>query len=102
MAKVKAEYYGGEPEQRRCAMTGRLFDQEKGLQFTLDKEPVSPEIAHKTGYELGEITPPPSVRNVTDLIRWITSEVGIQRTDKNYYTLFGRFHDIYKDTKTFK
>lgn len=102
MAKVKAEFYGGEPEQRRCAMTGRLFDQEKGLQFTLDKESVSPEIAQKTGYELGEIAPPPKVRTVTDLISWITGEVGIKRTDPHYYELFGRYHDQYKDTKTFK
>lgn len=102
MARVKANFYPGEPQQLRCCLTNRLFDLEKGLQFTQDGQPVSPEIAEKTGYELGEFAPPASVRNVTDLIQWITAEVGLKRTDSHYYELFGRFHEIYKDNKIYK
>jgi len=95
MAKVKADYYGGEPQQLRCSMSGRLFDQSKGLSFTLGGESVDPELAHKVGYELGEINPPRSVRTTADLINWITNDVGIKRTNKQYYELFGRYHKFY-------
>ena len=45
--KILATYYDGATEQRRCSISQRLFDQEGGLQFKMDGEPISKEVAEQ-------------------------------------------------------
>jgi len=93
--KILAKPYVGEKEARTDTVTNKPFHQEAGLEYTFDGNPVSPETAHRAGYELDpSVKPPEDVRSKVELTSWMLS-IGMKRGTTQYSKFYGLHAPLY-------
>jgi len=94
--EIKATIFRGEEGARTCSVTGKAFNQNAGLQYTLNDTPVSPEVAHRAGFEMSEaLTPPSDVVTKAALSGWL-SDLGLRSGSKHYRELYSKYSPLYK------
>jgi len=96
MKKVQARPYDGPTEARICGISGRPFKQEAGaLQYSLNDEPVSAEVAGRAGFVIpADVAPPSEVTSKVQLSEWISS-LGLRHGGEHYNLLYAMHSGFY-------
>lgn len=108
MTKIKSKISDGTVKAQICHIDQKPYLSGKGLSFYVDgtdaegkkvEVSVSPAAAHRIGFEVSDIAPPPSVRSKSDLSNWL-SDLGLKNESSNYRKLYKdyagmfQFHEI--------